>query len=61
MSEHTEACWAAPVCTVCGLRKKPVGRDVSAAMANSLCDHECPGYAQGEQAGHFWPGEPEHD
>jgi hypothetical protein len=59
MTEHTEACWAMPTCTVCGLRKKPRGRSAPLEMANSLCSGpDCPGYAQGPQAGHLWPGEP---
>ena len=44
-------------CTVCGLRKKPVGRSAPMEMANSLCDHECPGYRQDPKPGELWPGE----
>lgn len=44
-------------CTVCGLRKKPVGRSAAAEMANSLCDHECPGYYADPKPGCLWPGE----
>jgi len=58
MTEHTEACWAMPTCQVCGRQKKPRGRSAPLEMASSLCDHECPGFAQDPQAGHFWPGEP---
>jgi hypothetical protein len=59
MSEHTDACWAMPICLVCGRQKKPQGRSAPFEMANSLCsDHECPGYGQDPQAGHLWPGEP---
>lgn len=48
-----------PVCTLCNLRKKPVGRDAGAAMANSLCDHECPGYHENPKPDHLWPSERE--
>lgn len=54
---HTPACWASPTCIVCGRRKKPRGRSAPLGMANSLCDHGCPGYAQEPLVGHFWPGE----
>ena len=46
-------------CTVCGLRKKPIGRDAPAAMANSLCNHECPGHHKDPYPGHLWSGETE--
>lgn len=58
---HTEACWAMPECTVCGLRKKPWGRDAGLEAASSYCDSDCPGYNPGEQPGHFWPGEKAED
>src|SRR5690242_3537038 len=38
-------------CTVCGLRKKPRGRDAPPVIANSLCDFECPGYNQPPEPG----------
>ncbi len=44
-------------CTMCGLRKKPVGRDAPVAMAGSLCDHECFGYSKDPHPGSLWPGE----
>lgn len=44
-------------CEVCGLRKKPVGRSAPMEMANSLCDHECPGYDMDPKPGQLWPGE----
>jgi hypothetical protein len=44
-------------CTTCGMRKKPVGRSAPMEMANSLCDHECPGYYQDPKPGELWPGE----
>lgn len=47
----------AVTCTVCGLRKKPRGRSAPMEMANSLCDHECPGYNQPPEPGELWPGE----
>ncbi len=46
-----------PVCTVCRRQKKPRGRDAAPAMANSLCDADCPGYGEQPLAGHLWPGE----
>ena len=57
MSEHTEACWAMPECSVCHMRKPPRGRSVGAVAANGYCSFECDGYWEGEQPGHFWPGE----
>lgn len=54
---HTDACWAAPECTVCGLTKKPWGRDAPTAMANGLCHSDCEGYYEEPRAGHFWPDE----
>ncbi len=44
-------------CTVCGMRKKPIGRSAPLEMANSMCDHECPGYLQEPLPGSLWPGE----
>ncbi len=44
-------------CTTCGLPKKPIGRDAPLALANGLCDHECPGYREDPQPGHLWPEE----
>jgi hypothetical protein len=44
-------------CKICGLRKKPRGRSAPLEMANSLCDHECPGYNQDPEPGWLWPGE----
>jgi hypothetical protein len=49
-----------PVCTVCGLRKKPIGRSAPLALANSLCDHECEGYTQEPTPCDLWPGEKRH-
>jgi hypothetical protein len=54
---HTAACWAMPECTVCGLRKKPIGRDSPMAANNSYCDSDCEGYRLDPQAGHLWPNE----
>jgi hypothetical protein len=48
-----------PECTVCGMRKKPIGRDAGVAMGNSLCDHECSGYYSDPKPGYLWPGESE--
>jgi len=47
----------AVTCRVCGLRKKPWGRSAPLAMANSLCDRECPGWLLPPHAGDLWPGE----
>jgi len=44
-------------CEVCGLPKKPVGRDAAPAMANSLCDSDCPGYRLKPYPSNLWPGE----
>ena len=44
-------------CTVCGKRKKPRGRSAPLAMANSLCDFECPGWSLRPHPGDLWPGE----
>jgi hypothetical protein len=44
-------------CMVCGKRKKPIGRSAPLEMANSLCDHECPGYRTPPEPGWLWPGE----
>lgn len=57
MAKHTEACWAMPECTVCGMRKKPYGRDAGVNAANGYCGEDCEGYHKEPLAGHFWPGE----
>ncbi len=46
-----------PVCTVCGLRKTPIGRSAPLVMANSLCDRDCEGYTQEPTPCDLWPGE----
>jgi hypothetical protein len=46
-----------PECRVCGLVKKPRGRDAG-ANGNAYCDTDCAGYDGLPQAGHLWPGEP---
>lgn len=48
-------------CTRCRLRKIPRGRSASMEMANSLCDHECPGYYEDPRPGSLWPGESQED
>jgi len=56
MSNHcTVGC--APECQACWLIKKPVGRSAPLAMANGLCDYECPGYTQEPTPCDLWPGE----
>jgi hypothetical protein len=49
-----EACWTMPECSVCGLRKKPYGRD---SMTSGYCDSDCEGYNQPPRPGHLWPDE----
>lgn len=44
-------------CTVCGRRKKPVGRSAPMAAYGSLCESECPGYYEDPKPGELWPGE----
>lgn len=53
----TEDVGVSVTCTVCGMRKKPVGRSAPMDMANSLCDYDCPGYKQDPKPGQLWPGE----
>jgi hypothetical protein len=48
-------------CTVCGKRKKPVGRAAALEMANGLCDQDCPGYYKEPVPGSLWPGETEEE
>jgi len=47
----------APVCFTCRRRKAPLGRDVAAAQAGSLCDRDCPGYYGDPTPCNLWPGE----
>ncbi len=47
----------AVTCTVCHLRKTPIGRSAPLEMANSLCDYECLGYSEDPKPGDLWPGE----
>lgn len=51
------ACWAQVDCTVCKMRKAPLGRDVGAAASGGYCGWDCPGYTQPPKPGHLWPGE----
>lgn len=53
----TEACRASVTCSVCGLRKKPIGRSAPMEMANSLCDDDCDGYRRDPKPPHLWPNE----
>ena len=60
MSEQkgcTPSCYEMPECGVCHRRKKPQGRSAPLAMADSLCDQDCPGYYDQPRAGHNWPNE----
>lgn len=43
-----------PICATCGRRKKPIGRDQSAAMNGSLCDSDCDGYMKDPIPGTEW-------
>ena len=51
----SEEVGVAVTCTVCGHRKKPIGR--SAPLGAYMCDHECSGYVHDPQPGYLWPGE----
>jgi hypothetical protein len=44
-------------CTVCHRPKNPLGRSAPLAMANGLCDWECPGHELEPFVGTLWPGE----
>lgn len=45
-------------CTVCRLRKPPIGRSVPMEMANGMCcPHDCPGYQLEPRPDTLWPGE----
>lgn len=57
--ECTESCYAMPECTVCGMRKAPVGRSLPLEACNSYCDWDCRGYKQDPKPGHLWPSERE--
>jgi hypothetical protein len=47
-----------PTCTVCGMRKQPLGRSVGMEMANGVCSWDCPGYRQDPQpSSYFFAGE----
>ena len=48
-------------CSVCRKRKKPYGRSAPMAMANGLCDQDCPGYFEAPRAGDLWPFESRKD
>jgi len=47
------------VCAVCGVQKKPIGRD--APLDGYYCDWECPGYRVPPFVGSLWPGETDAD
>ena len=49
------------ICVTCGKRKAPVGRSVSPAEANSLCNHECSGYMKEPVPDYLFPGESDAD
>jgi hypothetical protein len=57
----TDRVGVAVTCTVCGLRKKPIGRSAPLEMANSLCNDDCPGYRLEPHPGQLWPGERQED
>jgi hypothetical protein len=52
-----EDCRRRAECAVCRLTKKPRGRSAPLAMANGLCDSDCPGYYENPQPPHLWPNE----
>ena len=45
-------------CTVCGLPKKPLGRD---SLDTGLCQTGCEGYRQSPEPSTYWPGERDAD
>lgn len=53
--EEAKEVGVAVTCTVCGQRKKPVGR--SAPLGMYLCDDDCEGYRKEPYPGQLWPGE----
>lgn len=53
----TVACEASPLCTVCGMRKRPHDRSVPLEIENGMCGRDCSGYNQAPGAGHLWPDE----
>lgn len=56
--ECTVKCESRPDCEVCGRRKQPAGRSMPSASYGGYCSPaECPGYYQGELAGHLFRGE----
>lgn len=48
-------------CTVCGMRKKPIGRSAPIESENGLCGYDCEGYKQDPFPGNLWPGETAED
>lgn len=44
-------------CTVCDKRKQPIGRSAPIALADVLCNDDCPGYRQEPYPEQLWPGE----
>ena len=44
-------------CAVCGLTKKPIGRDLPVSLHR--CTYECPGYENPPYPGSLWEGESE--
>lgn len=53
----SERCRAPVTCTVCKMRKAPVGRSVPMEAANGYCNWECEGYDRDPKPGHLWPNE----
>lgn len=56
-SDCTIECERVVECTVCHMRKPPVGRSVPIPAANGYCHWECSGYHEKPKPGHLWPGE----
>lgn len=57
ISACVERCRAPVDCTVCHLRKKPIGRRPPSSLIGLLCDWDCPGYYQEPHPPHLWPNE----
>lgn len=51
-------CWRSVDCTLCGMRKQPIGRSMPMETAGSYCDEECPAYRKDPYPPHLFS---EHD
>ena len=50
-----------PICTVCGLHKKPVGRSMAPEQYHNLCTRDCEGYELEPTPCDLWPSEQRDD